>query len=76
MFSNAAALHQFVKKYGFESELQNSQIYRRMRQGIEPRRIYIMGHDPVEHACVRNINHPLCGCAVKVIPQKLSKLIQ
>lgn len=25
------------------------------------------GHDPVEHACVQNINHPLCGCAVYVI---------
>ena len=28
---------------------------------------YCVGHDPVEHASVRNINHPLCGCAVFVI---------
>ncbi len=25
------------------------------------------GHDPVEHANVRNINQSLCGCAVFVI---------
>lgn len=29
--------------------------------------LHYAGHDPVEHACVRNINHPLCGCAVFVI---------
>ncbi len=29
--------------------------------------IFYVGYDPVEHARVRNINHPLCGCAVYVI---------
>ena len=29
--------------------------------------IFYVGYDPVEHARVRKINHPLCGCAVYVI---------
>ena len=28
---------------------------------------FIMGRDPVELGNERNINHPLCGCAVYVI---------
>lgn len=28
---------------------------------------HIMGRDPVELGNERNINHPLCGCAVYVI---------
>lgn len=30
-------------------------------------KIIIMGRDPVELGNERNINHPLCGCAVYVI---------
>ena len=29
--------------------------------------LFIMGRDPVELGNERNINHPLCGCAVYVI---------
>ena len=29
--------------------------------------LFYVGHDPVEHVSVRNINNPLCGCAVFVI---------
>ena len=31
------------------------------------RYFFIMGRDPVELGNERNINHPLCGCAVYVI---------
>lgn len=35
-----------------------------------------MGRDPVELASVRNINHPLCGCATLVIPKNHLSVIK